>query len=152
MGDMKRRFAELQLTPAQQQKVDAILADLRPKMAALRDLPPEERAKARERALADLRARIGDQLTAEQKAKYQAMQAEAGGRQATRGRIYVVDEGKPRAVNVRLGITDGTMTELLAGAGGADASRLVEGADVVVGTVNPSATTPARPAGPRMGF
>jgi len=148
LGDFRQRLAELQLTAAQQEKIDAIVADLRPRMAELRNAAPDERTKARERLLADLRARIGEQLTPEQKTKYQAMQAEAAGRPATRGRLYLVEDGKPRAVNVRLGITDGAMTELIV-APGAD-SRLVEGAETVVGTVTPG--TAARPPGPRMSF
>ena len=44
------------------------------------------------------------------------MVAEAGSRTATRGRIYLMGaDGKPVAYNVRLGITDGTSTELLVG-------------------------------------
>ncbi|HEV7913365.1 MAG TPA: efflux RND transporter periplasmic adaptor subunit, partial [Albitalea sp.] len=148
MSDQRQRLAELQLTPQQQEKIDAINAEQRPKMAELRNLPQEERAKARERLTADMRARIADQLTPEQKAKYQAMQAEAGsGRQSTRGRIYLLENGKPQAYNARLGITDGTMTELMAAPNSPDAAKLIEGADVIVGTVTPgaAATPAARP-------
>jgi HlyD family secretion protein len=154
-GDMRERLAELQLTPQQQEKIDAINAEMRPKMAALRELPAEERGKARERISAELRARIAEQLTPEQKTKYQAMQAEAGGRQSTRGRLFLLENKQPQAYNVRLGITDGTMTELIVAPGSPDAAKLVEGADVIVGTVAPGATnTPAArtPAGPRMNF
>ncbi|WP_280150966.1 efflux RND transporter periplasmic adaptor subunit [Piscinibacter sp. XHJ-5] len=153
-GDLRERLAELQLTPQQQEKIDAISAEMRPKMAALRELPAEERTKARERLGAELRARIAEQLTPEQKARYQAMQAEAGSRQSTRGRIYLLEERQPRAYNVRLGITDGTMTELIVPPGSPEATKLMEGAEVVVGTVS-SATSnapAARPAGPRMSF
>ncbi len=152
-----RLVSELALSPSQIEKVDAIYADVRPKFATLRDLAPEERPKARERLMADIRARIGDLLTAEQKPKYAALVAQAATRQATRGRIYLLgDDGKPVAFNVRLGITDGTSTELIVPPGSTDAGALKEGAVVITGTVTPggSGAQPARPAttGPRMPF
>ena len=122
--------AELRLTPSQLEKVDAIYADVRPRFMQLRDLPAEERPKARERISAEVRARIGDLLTPEQKPGYAAILAESGGRATTRGRIYLLaDDGKPRAFNVRLGITDGTSTELIVAPSSPDAAELKEGAD-----------------------
>jgi HlyD family secretion protein len=146
-----RIAAELQLTPSQLEKVDAIYADARPKFMQLRDLPAEERAKARDRISADVRARIGDLLTPEQKPKYATIQAESAGRANTRGRIYLLaEDGKPRAYNVRLGITDGTSTELVVAPNAPDSADLKEGAIVVIG-VN-AAPGPAKPSGPRMPF
>ena len=79
MAEFRNRLVtELQLTPEQQTKVDAIYAEARPKFAALRDAAPEERSKVRERIMADIRVQIGDLLTAEQKPKYAALVAEAG--------------------------------------------------------------------------
>jgi Spy/CpxP family protein refolding chaperone len=152
-----RLVAELALTPSQVEKVDAIYADARPKFAALRDLSAEERPKARDRIMADIRARIGDLLTPEQKPKYAVLVAQAASRQSTRGRIYLLGEdGKPVAYNVRLGITDGTSTELIVPAGAPEAAVLKEGAVVIVGTITPGAggAPAARPAttGPRMPF
>jgi HlyD family secretion protein len=149
-----RLVAELQLAPDQVQKVDAIYADARPKFMQLRDLPAEERAKARERITADIRARIGELLTQDQKPKYAALVAEAASRGTTRGRLYLQGaDGKPRAFSVRLGITDGTMTELLVAPGSPEAAELVEGATVVTG-VNGAGNAPAAPrnTGPRMMF
>jgi HlyD family secretion protein len=80
------------------------------------------------------------------------MAAEGRRPQATRGRIYLMGEdGKPRAFNVRLGITDGTSTELLVGARRPDAAELKEGALVITGTVAAArrrrrARAPRRPA------
>lgn len=151
-----RLVAELALTPPQAEKVDAIYANARPRFMQLRDLPAEERAKARDRITADIRARIGDVLTPEQKPKYAALVAEAAGRQSTRGRIYLMGEdGKPKALNVRLGITDGTATELIVGGNAPEAADLKEGATVIIGTVSPGSTPAggARPAaGPRLPF
>lgn len=123
---------ELQPTPEQLEKIDALVAEARPRFAELRNLPDAERARARERIVAELRARIGEQLTREQQPRWQALVAELAGRQVGRGRIYLLGgDGKPRAVAVRLGISDGTMTELLPMPA---ASGVVEGATVVVGT------------------
>nr|MDP2191591.1 efflux RND transporter periplasmic adaptor subunit [Rhodoferax sp.] len=152
-----RLLAELALTPAQVEKVDALYADARPKFGALRELSAEERPKARERITADIRARIGDLLTPEQKPAYAALQAQAAGRQSTRGRIYLLGEdGKPVATSVRLGITDGSSTELIVGPNAPEAPLLKEGAAVVTGTVTPGSDSAQqqRPAsaGPRMPF
>ena len=152
----KRLEAELKLTPDQAEKVDAIYASARPKFQQMRDLPEADRTKARERISADIRARIADVLTPEQKLRYAAMAAESAGRTVTRGRIYLMDaDGKPKAFNARLGISDGTSTELIMAPNSADADALKEGAAIITGTVTPgSASTPARPGptGPRMVF
>ena len=147
---------ELKLNADQAARVDAIYAEVRPRFGALRDLPPEERPKARDKLMADIRARIGDVLTAEQKVGYATLLAEAASRTSTRGRIYVMDaEGKPKALNVRLGITDGASTELLVSPGSPNAALLVEGATIVIGLqtsaagVKPAA---ARAPTPRMAF
>jgi HlyD family secretion protein len=152
-----RLVTELQLSPDQTAKVDAIYADARPKFATLRDLAPEERGKARDRIMADTRARIGDILTPEQKTKYATLLAETAGRTNTRGRIYLLGaDGKPAAYNVRLGITDGTSTELLVAPNSPNADVLKEGALVIIGTTSAgSANSSAQqrgPSGPRMPF
>ena len=149
--DLRNRLVgELQLSADQLAKVDALFADARPRFMALRDLTAEERPKARERISADLRARIGDLLTPEQKAKYAVVLAETSGRAVTRGRIYLLGaDGKPKAYNVRLGISDGSSTELIVPPGSAQALELIEGATVIIGTVAPAAPA-AR--GPRMSF
>ena len=156
LNDLRKRLIdELDLTPAQTAQVDSIIAAQRPRFAELRNLAEAQRGKARDRILADMRALIGDQLTPQQQAKYQKLQAEMAGRQTTRGRIYLLAEGgKPRAFNVRLGISDGVMTELIVPANSPEAGMLVEGATVVTAVVTAASSTPAapRPAtpGPRL--
>jgi HlyD family secretion protein len=51
----------------------------------------------------------------------------AGVREPGIGRVYVLEDGAPRPRDVRLGLTDGSTTELVAGA-------LTEGMEVVIGT------------------
>jgi HlyD family secretion protein len=148
-----RLVAELALSPAQAEKVDAIYTEARPRFMALRDLGAEERPKARERISADIRARIADVLSAEQKPKYAALLAALAGRQSTRGRIYLMGaDGKPVAYAVRLGISDGSSTELLLGPNAPEAAVLKEGVLVIVGTVAAGAATGGAPTGPRLPF
>jgi HlyD family secretion protein len=74
-------------------------------------------------------------------------------RMATRGRIYVTAaDGKPRALNVRLGVSDGSMTELLLGPNAA--ADLKEGTEVIVGTQSALANSAPKTsgAGPRPPF
>lgn len=148
-----RLVRELQLDAAQTEKVDAIYASARPKFMQLRELPEAERTKARERITADIRARIAEVLTPEQKKRYAEMQAEQAGRTITRGRIYVPGaDGKPKALNVRLGITDGTQTELVVAPGSPEAAELQEGATVITGVLGGSSTVPRSGGAPRMMF
>ncbi|HMS27245.1 MAG TPA: efflux RND transporter periplasmic adaptor subunit [Burkholderiaceae bacterium] len=156
-----RLVSELALTAAQIEKVDAIYAAARPKFMAMRDMPQEERGKAREKINAEVRAQLREQMTAEQKPKFDALVAAAASRQVSNGRIYIMGaDGKPAAYNVRLGITDGSSTELLITPNSPNASVLVEGAAVIIGVVNTgnsaasnTSASPARaPTGPRMGF
>jgi HlyD family secretion protein len=156
LAELRNRLVtELALTPAQVEKVDAIYQEARPKFATLRDLSAEDRPKARERITADIRARIGDLLTPEQKIKYAALVAQSAGRQATRGRIFLLGaDGKPVAYNVRLGITDGSSTELLLSPNAPEAELLKEGALVITGTLTPGtgSSGSSGPSGPRMPF
>lgn len=70
-------------------------------------------------------------------------------RATTRGRLFVPgSDGKPRAYHVRLGITDGTSTELVVMADAPGADQMVEGAPVITGTVAAAKAS----GGPRMSF
>lgn len=152
-----RVVTELKLNAQQTAQVDAIYAESRPKFMALRDVAPEERAKARDRLTSDIRARIADVLTPEQKTKFATLVAETASRTSTRGRIYLMmGDGKPKAFNVRLGITDGTNTELIVGPASPDAAELKEGATVIVGVQSQAGAKTGAPKSavptPRMGF
>ena len=70
-----------------------------------------------------------------------------------RGRIYLLDaDGKPNALNVRLGVTDGSFTELLLASDNPGAAELQEGADVVVGIKAAAGGGKGPGAGPRPPF
>ncbi len=130
----QRLQAELQLSPAQQTAVEAVYADARPRFMALRDLPEADRPRARERVMADIRARIGALLTPEQAPRYAALLAESSGRAVSRGRVHVLGaDGQPVAHAVRLGLSDGAHTELLLTPGSPEAQALTEGATVITG-------------------
>lgn len=154
VDNRNRLVAELRMDAAQAAKLDAIYEAARPRFMALRDLPAEDRPKARERIGADVRAAITEILSPAQKARYAALVAEAGTRQVARGRIHLLgDDGKPRAYNVRLGITDGTMTELIVPPESPLAQAVKEGATVITGVVGGSAPgAPRPPSGPRLPF
>jgi len=73
-----------------------------------------------------------------------APQAGAGGSgaSATNGRVWVIDEnGKPKPLSVRLGLSDGGMTEIVSG-------NVGEGTTVIVGNSAPAKTS-AAPVGTR---
>lgn len=73
------------------------------------------------------------------------------GRPGRAGRIHLLDDqGQPVAYPVRLGVSDGTTTELLVPSGSTEAGVFVEGTPVVTG-VTARASGP-RNSGPRMSF
>ena len=100
-------------------------------------------------ARTEMRTRITEILKPEQKQKYEEIVAESAGRAAGastgRGRVFVLEAGgQPRMVSVRTGLSDGSMTEMVAG-------ELKEGDQVIVGTAQSSGNAPA-PSGPRLPF
>jgi len=145
----ERLVAELKLDADQQAKLEPIFAGMRTRFAALRDLPEEQRAKAGQTARAELRAKVEEILKPQQKPRYAEIVAELAGRsgQPTRGRVWVLDSGKPKAIDVRIGLTDGTSTEV-------SGEGLVENSEVIVGMqAAGSNSAPAQKgAPPRMFF
>ncbi len=145
-----RLVSALDLDAEQQAKLEPIFADLRQKLGGVRELPEADRAKAGERARVEMRARIMEILKPEQKQKYEEIVAESAGRASGastgRGRVFVADAGGTlRAVNVRTGLSDGSMTEIATG-------ELKEGDQVVIGTAQAGSSSAPRPSGPRLPF
>lgn len=139
---------DLSLTDAQKQQVDAIFAAMREKFAAIREAPEGERAALRERNRAELRERIAEILNPGQRARYLEIVAEISGRQPSRGRVFVLDEtGKPRPVQVRTGLSDGSFTEV-------SGEGIKEGDTVVIGLVSATGASapPPRQSAPRLPF
>jgi HlyD family secretion protein len=127
----ERLVKELKPSDAQKAQLDDIFAESRRRFAALRELGSEtERRRESDRIRAETSARIGEIVTAEQRPAWDKLLAEArtsraGGPAAT-GRVWVLQDGAPRPVEVRLGLSDGTSTELAG-------SALPEGTEVIVG-------------------
>ena len=144
----ERLVAELKLDEAQQARVQAIFEQTRGRFMSLRELPEDARAKASATARAEMRAGIEEILKPEQKARYAEIMGEAASRgsQAGRGRIWVLADGKPKAIDVRTGLTDGTFTEV-------SGNGIDEGLEVIVGVQGATSTAPATKSGaPRMFF
>lgn len=165
----ERLVAEVQPTPDQLAAIDRILADARASFPGRQPgMSDEERRAAMRQVRHELQEKVAAALDPERRAKYEAMYeamaseqgrarrgpADPGtpGRVAdpgTPGRVYVLGEtGEPQAVALRLGVTDGSVTEVIAG-------DLKEGAGAIVGggPRSPAAApepSPARPRGPRL--
>ena len=156
MAEFRNRVVdELSLSPQQVEKLDALVAGAGPRFMELRNLEEAERGRARERIVADLRAAIADLLDDSQKPRYAAIVAESAGRQTTRGRVFLLgSDGRPVAYDVRLGISDGTATELVVPPDTPGADVLVEGARVITAVTGASSSALPRSAasGPRMPF
>jgi HlyD family secretion protein len=125
---MRERIVKsLGLTAEQQRKLDPIFQDLREQMAGLQDIPEAERQQRGRRIREEMRVRIREILTPEQQLKFDASDGRGRARGGSSGRVFVVDEhGKPKAIPLTLGISDGNTTEIIRG-------ELTEGQDVIVG-------------------
>jgi len=115
---------------------------------ALRFKPPEEKNEAQE-LLRQEQSRAAPQVGARRTSRSGA----GGGAEARRVRlvkIYVLKDGKAQPLEVQLGITDGSKTEVVSG-------KLAENDPVIIGMASgASASTqgvanPFQPAGPRFG-
>ena len=147
----ERIVTDLKLDAEQQQRLEPIFAEMRNKFMGLRDLPEEARARQTAAIRSEMRSRVEEVLKPEQKARYAEIVTELGGRagssQSTRGRIYLLENGKPKGIDVRVGLSDGAMSEV-AGEG------VTEGAEVIIGLQGgPASSTPAQKGSPpRMFF
>jgi HlyD family secretion protein len=144
----ERLVAELKLDDAQQARAQAVFEQMRGRFMSLRELPEEARARAMATARAEMRAAVEEILRPEQKPRFAEIMAEVAGRsgQGGRGRVWVLADGKPKAIEVRTGLTDGSATEI----GG---PGIEEGLEVITGMQGAAAAAPAaKGAAPRMFF
>jgi HlyD family secretion protein len=144
----ERLVAELKLDGDQQAKVDVIFDSMREKFKAARDLSEAEKAKAQERNRAEIRERVAAILTPEQKKRYEEMASEAQAARAGGGggsaRIWILDaDGRAKGVDVRLGLTDGSMTEIVSG-------DIKEGQEVIAGQQTAAVVKASGAPGPRL--
>jgi HlyD family secretion protein len=137
-----RLLQELKPSEAQRAQLDEIFSESRQKFARVRDMKGDaNRRREAERIRMETNSRIAEILTAEQRPAWERLLAESGTRgRGAAGRVYVLEQGRPKALEVRLGLTDGTSTEVVSG--------LEEGAEVVVGTQEARAQ-PGASGGPR---
>ena len=163
---MKERLVtELKLDEKQQARLDEILANARQQRAArgqegagAQGGPQGGGDGARRPGANDaqreaMREQIRAMLTPEQQALYAAMNAGPRGSArgaTTPGTLYVLRDGQPAGVEVRLGLSDGNATELVRG-------ELKEGDAVITGVRTTggdrggnSAGSRNQPRGPRM--
>jgi HlyD family secretion protein len=145
---------ELGLSKEQQQEVDAAFEEMRAGFGSLRGMEENQRREALRAARGRLIQRIAAVLTPDQRKKFEDLRGryaetrEAGGTQS--GRVYMLGaDGKPELVIVRLGATDGGVTEIIS-------DRLNEATQVIIGggprPSEPSASGAPPQRGPRFGF
>jgi HlyD family secretion protein len=112
---------ELGLAAEQQRALDALLAEQRRGFGGLAAEPdPVARRAKFVEMRRGLESSIAELLTPEQQTKFRAIVDRftpgSGTREGQAGRVYVVgSDGKPQQIALRLGATDGSVTEVMAG-------------------------------------
>ncbi len=140
---------ELSLSQVQARDVDALVAEMRQTVIA-NATGGGDAATRRERfraARQALEKQISGILTDEQKPGFEKILAryaeQRDGNATQSGRVFIVGrDGKPEGVTIRIGASDGGMTEVVSG--------LDAGAEVIVG--GGARGGAAAPRGPRFGF
>lgn len=133
MQNFRRRIVEdVKPDAGQTTQLDTIFAESRNRFIALREVADAaERRRKFDRARVEMRDRIASILRPDQKPAYDRLIAETGARgRAATGRLWVLQGQKPVPVEVRIGLSDGTSTELVGDA-------LKEGAEVILGLAQP---------------
>lgn len=119
---------ELKLTADQQRQLEDVVKDAREQFTELgkSNLEPDQRRAKAMTLRRNMNAKVASLLTEEQRPRYQELQTARGAGSAA-GQVWVLGpEGKPQAVSVRVGIGDGTVTELVGGG-------LKPGQEVIIG-------------------
>jgi len=135
---MTRLMEELDLDAGQKAKAEAIFAEARQKAmaAASGATDPQARRKAMRAANEAAFAKLEPLLKPDQKTKLTALRARmaqgGGGRGSaggmTSGVVWILKDGKPTPVQVMVGATDGSFTEIVDPTG-----AIKEGSQVIIG-------------------
>lgn len=156
----ERLITQVKPTAEQLAAIDAIVEASRERLRAERQgASPEENRRNAQLMRRENTRRIAEALDPDRRALYMAMVQEfarefgdrSGGRQrrdreSVPGRVHVLGEdGQPRAVEVRLGISDGAVTEIVSG-------EIAAGVNVVTGggPLRTAQPPPARARAPRL--
>ncbi len=135
---LERLTKELNLSADQQSKIEMVLRSSKSEFQEIREKSKPEEAQVRIRAL--MRQKIWGFLTEEQREKLKEMGRSSERTQARPGRVWILTpEGKPAPVEIMVGITDGTFSELVKG-------NLQEGGEVVVEEIITKKARPSTPA------
>ena len=143
---------DLTLTPEQQVKLDAILEEARQSFAAARGQGGDDQAAGaqRRRGRTEIREKIRAILTPDQQKRFDALQTAQEGAPPpatpapTSARVYVPGlDGKPQAVTIMVGLSDGSYSEVVSG-------DVKAGQDVFVGSAAGGAGRPTQTGGPRL--
>jgi HlyD family secretion protein len=141
---------DLALTAEQQTKLDAIFEEARQASAAARTQGGADNAggSQRRRGRTEIREKIREILTPDQQKRFDASGATRDGGAApapTAARVYVPGpDGKPQAVAIMVGLSDGTYSEVVSG-------EIKAGQDVFVGTPSGGSGRSSTPtSGPRL--
>lgn len=132
-GMATRLLDQLDLDAGQRKKAEAIIAEERTKVMAQISGDPSGRRQAMRVMMQTVLTRLEPILKPAQKEKLVALRARmatmgggrGGGRGMTPGVVYVLRDGKPVAVPVRVGATDGSFTQIV--------GPLKAGDEVIVG-------------------
>jgi HlyD family secretion protein len=140
---------DLALSQDQQAKLDAIFEEARQAFAGARSQGGADDKAAgaqRRRVRTEIREKIRAILTPDQQKKFDALQPAQDGASAavTAARVYVPGpDGKPQAVSIMVGLSDGTYSEVVSG-------DLKAGQDVFVGTGGGTGRGTGTSTGPRL--
>ncbi len=123
---------DLQLNEEQTQQLEKIAMELRSTLGDPRAMEPDERRQKLREFRAKFVERLNVVLLPEQKTKFAQFRQtfidtgrdRPGG---VPGRIFILERGVPKRIDLRLGISDGRQTELLAGGLPPDALLIVGG-------------------------
>jgi HlyD family secretion protein len=115
-----RMLEALDLSPDQRKKADVIVAEARARAMAAASGDPQARRQAMRQTTQEVLAKLEPILKPAQKAKLIALRARMAATGGGRGRggmtggvVHILRDGKPVAVPVRVGASDGSFTQIV---------------------------------------